>query len=116
VEGWRCSISHTKGFAALILSRSKEVAVDIEWLSTRVDSIADRFMRDDERAETTIERLLVWSAKESLFKYHSADQLLFDDMRISINENTLTAENLKRGERVVVGFSVSDDYVLTFIH
>ena len=36
VEGYNIGISHTKGFVSVILSTSCDVAVDIEYINTRV--------------------------------------------------------------------------------
>lgn len=49
VEGYKIGISHTKGFVSVILSTSCDVAVDIEYINTRVFRIADRFLREDEK-------------------------------------------------------------------
>ena len=39
VEGYHVSISHTRGYAVLLISTNKEVAVDIEYYSNRVSRI-----------------------------------------------------------------------------
>ena len=36
VPGWKLGISHTKGWAALIMSETRTVAIDIEYRSDRV--------------------------------------------------------------------------------
>ena len=61
------SISHTKGYLVMLLSDGKErVDTDIEYRSDRVEHIASRFIRLDENASTTDEKLLIWSAKEAV--------------------------------------------------
>ena len=45
VEGYYASISHTRGYAVLMLSQAQPVAVDIEQRSDRVQRIASRFIR-----------------------------------------------------------------------
>lgn len=89
------SISHTKGFVAVILSAVSPVGIDIEQYGQRVHRVADRYIRSDERVEvggeadmasnqgdttwnqgdttwsmvdTTWSLLLHWSAKETIFK------------------------------------------------
>ena len=49
IAGSHISISHTKGYAAVILSKTHEVAIDIEYISPRVNRIADRFASSDYR-------------------------------------------------------------------
>ena len=116
VNGWNISISHTKGYAAVILSKDKNVAIDIEHISPRVYKIANRFVRTDEDASTLESLLLHWSAKETIYKYFSESVLHFFDMRIhDIKENELWVDNLKDNAEVMVTYRFSPDYVLTFV-
>lgn len=116
VNGWNISISHTKGYAAVILSKDKNVAIDIEHISPRVCKIADRFVRSDEDAPTIESLLLHWSAKETIYKYFSESNLHFFDMRIhDIKEKELWVDNLKDSAKVMVTYRFSPDYVLTFV-
>ena len=64
-DGSACiSISHTRGYVAVILGRGT-VGIDIEQYGPRVHRVADRFM------------LLHWSAKETLFKCLDAEGVDF---------------------------------------
>lgn len=112
------SLSHTKGWAALILSPYQEVAVDIEYRSNRVCRVADRFMRDDEAKGGVDIQLTCWSAKETTFKFFSADHLLFQDMRMApftpSDHGVLTMENLRRKIHLTVHYELNADYVLTW--
>lgn len=112
------SVSHTRGYAALIVSSCPEVrvGVDIEYCSDRVDRIARRFIRPDEHADTTSDRLVLWSAKEAVYKCFSEDNLMFHDMRmLSKDGNSLLVENIKRGVVVAVHYELTPDYVLTYV-
>lgn len=67
------SISHTKGYVAVILSEEKPVGIDIEQYSRRVHKVAHKYMREDEQLvpygeDDTWSLLLHWSAKEVMFK------------------------------------------------
>ena len=115
-NGQAISISHTKGYATLLLADSGRVGIDIEMCSDRVERIASRFLRHDEQAVTTSEKLLIWSAKEALFKFYSEDNLLFHDMRtLAIGDTVLQMENMKRGVVVDVHYEFTPDYVLTYL-
>lgn len=46
------SISHTKGYVAVILSSVAPVGIDIEQYGQRVKRVYDRFIRSDERVES----------------------------------------------------------------
>ena len=114
--GWQVSISHTKGYAALMLSCDKAVGVDIEYRSDRVAKIASHYIRPDEKAETTEQMLVLWCAKETLYKLHSDDRLEYFEMRASMppHGDTLMLENMKRGQQVKVHVTSAPDYVLTW--
>ncbi len=66
------SISHTKGYVAMAVGETDHFGIDIETLSPRVDKVLRHFMRPDEhpapQEENTVYHLVLWSAKESLFK------------------------------------------------
>lgn len=67
------SISHTNGYAAVLLQDKEAPGIDIEYHSNRVLKIRSRFMSAQEDASVCpdheVEHLLVyWCAKEALFK------------------------------------------------
>lgn len=67
------SISHTNGYAAVLLQEQPGAGIDIEYRSARVLKIRSRFMSQEEEAGVDpgheAEHLLIhWCAKEALFK------------------------------------------------
>lgn len=77
----KISISHTRGYVAVMLHPDKETGIDIEYFSDRVKKVAPRFVRDDEMEYIShydygelVQRnhlymlLLIWSGKETLYK------------------------------------------------
>lgn len=68
------SISHTSRFVAVILSRYFKVGIDIEGIHPRILKIRPKFVSSDENLflentdELTESLILIWSAKEALFK------------------------------------------------
>lgn len=117
-RGYHVSISHTKGYAALILSKKSEVAVDIEYMSDRVERIASKFLWKDERADSLDAKLVHWCAKETVFKLFSEENLLFEDMRVkpfdTMADWACDVENLKSGKTARVDFELAMDFVLTY--
>jgi len=90
-NGFNIGISHTNGCVAVIVSSCQKVSVDVEYMSDRVNRIADRFLRRDETALTLTDRLIHWCAKETLYKLYPDDNLGFMDIRLlSIHEETET--------------------------
>lgn len=75
------SISHTKGYVAVILG-DKPVAIDIEQYGQRVHKVAHKYMREDEvttlyQGADTWSLLLHWSAKEVMFKCMDTSEVDF---------------------------------------
>lgn len=118
LKGYHVSVSHTRGYAALILSRRHEVAVDIEYMSDRVNRIADKFLRPDEPAADTLSRLVHWCCKETLYKLFSKENLQYREMRVKhldINADWFCeVENLRSLQTVNVDFELTTDFVLTY--
>lgn len=134
VEGYKIGISHTKGFVSVILSMSCDVAVDIEYINTRVLRIADRFLREDEKPNAfqfskekkekgdkdvvhdVIPTLLFWCAKETIYKLYSDERLTFQNIKIMDAEQggALCGNNLITGESVRIDYTFNNDYVLTY--
>lgn len=117
-RGYHISVTHTKGYAALILSKTSEVAVDIEYFSDRVERIASRFLRKDEKAEGVDSLLVHWCAKETVFKLFSEDNLNFEEMRVkpfdTMADWACEVENLKSGQTAHVDFELTMEFVLTY--
>ena len=113
LDGWHISISHTRGYVALMLSRQHNVGVDIEYMSDRVSRVASRFMRPDEQAGDVRGQLECWSAKESLYKLFSADDLTYQEMHINLKDSIAT--NLRRGISLPYYKEVNSQYVLTYV-
>ena len=76
------SISHTKGYVAVILNPKTPVGIDIEQYSRRVHKVAHKYMREDEQLvpygeDDTWSLLLHWSAKEVMFKCMNTPEVDF---------------------------------------
>lgn len=117
---YNLSISDTKGFVAVILSKQHNVAVDIEYFSHRVNRIVTRFVRKDEIALNTKSQLIHWSAKETVFKYYSSQKLHYEHMRLhpfDILENgCVLVDNLKGDTTLSVVYQINSEYVLTYAY
>ena len=118
LKGYHISISHTQGFAALIVSKTKEVAVDIEYFSDRVKRIASKFMRKDEEAPDVDALLVHWCSKETIYKLFSEENLQYSEMRVKpfnpMSDWMCEVENLKSQKKVVVDFELTMEFVLTY--
>ena len=116
LDGFYISISHTNGYACVLLSTQKVVAIDIEYRSDRIERIRSKFLRSDEPFTLIEQLLLVWSAKETLYKYFSEDDLMYNEMKVeSISDSFLSMINLKTNEKKMVSYLLTPDYVLTYL-
>lgn len=117
IDGYEISLSHTRGWAAMIISEHHFVGVDVEYLSDRVNRVAERFIRPDEDSDGVEKRLVNWCAKEALYKMRSAEDLQYFDMRLrhfSLSDGFVDADDLKRGDVARINFECTSDYVLTW--
>lgn len=118
-NGVNISISHTRGFAVIIVSMNRKVSVDIEYFSQRVLRIKDKFMRNDEHACSLLEYLIHWCTKETLYKMFSDDKLSYKEMQLlSITENNsygvIVARNILRNQNIKVYYNIFNDILLTY--
>ena len=112
-NGLNISISHTRGYIAIISSETKNVGIDIEYVSDRVEKIASRFMREDESADDIMSLLIHWCAKETLYKLFSSEHLDFMNIKVNIGE-TVSATNLLDNITVPLFVESTSNYVLTY--
>ena len=82
------SISHTKSYVGILLGKNHTVALDMEYLSERVERIASRFLSEKELSNISEENRILhlyqhWCAKECLIKlYGKKDVHLIDELKI----------------------------------
>lgn len=128
-KSFHISISHTKGYVAVVLNKEHEVGIDIEYISSRVSKIRKRFLNKQEeenivKENELIHLLLHWSAKESIYKVLSYKDIEFCS-QIHIekfipqtgNWSFFEAKETRSGKDHVfyIDYLVTTDYVLTVI-
>ena len=79
---YKISISHSRNYVAIILSKKYNIAIDIEILESRIEKISKKFLNQSEleylNSEYKIEQMyIIWCAKESLYKLYSIGGLDF---------------------------------------
>ena len=120
------SFSHTLGYVAVALHPSAEVGVDIEQYGTRVQRVASRFIREDEKVsvesgDEIYALLLHWSAKETMFKLMEDEAVDFIKhlhiLPFAPKESgTFHACEYRSGkeQKFLIHYDTHPDYVLTF--
>lgn len=119
VDGLSISLSHTLGWAAMVVAdSSKRLGIDIEYYSDRVNKIADRFIRADEQSSSLAYRLVNWSMKETVYKALTEEDLIYSEMRLTHYDvgksGKVAVEDLKCGRHVEAEYILNADYVLTW--
>jgi 4'-phosphopantetheinyl transferase len=121
------SLSHSYDYAAVMISATKKVGVDIELIKPKITRIRNKFLSDEELdsdLSTDINSLYVcWCAKEAIYKWHGRKGLEFKrDIRISPfelqEEGSLKASVDLPDESVVLEvqyLKIQDDYMLGFV-
>ena len=120
------SFSHTHGYVAVALHPFAEVGVDIEQYGTRVQRVASRFIREDERisvksGDEIYGLLLHWSAKETLFKLMDNEAVDFIN-HLHVLPFCLELSGVfeaceyrtGRNQKFHIHYDTHSDYVLTF--
>lgn len=120
------SISHTNGYAAVLLQDQETAGIDIEYHSNRVLKIRSRFMSPEEGAsigsEYEVEHLLVyWCAKEALFKMIRQQDIDFiehlhiEPFQFSVSGKLNVHETKTLEQRsYVLKYEVLPDFVLVY--
>ncbi len=81
---YQISLSHSFDYAAVMISKSKPVGIDIELISPKVERIAHKFLNKQElstiKPEHRVEQLYVaWCAKEAVYKCNGRKVISFLD-------------------------------------
>lgn len=93
-EQYHFSISHCGEYAAAIVSSTHRVGIDIEKPTEKVERIAHKFIHENEKQFLANYQLsiinyqlltIMWSAKESLFKWYSLGKVDFKENMQLIN-------------------------------
>ena len=140
-EQYHFSISHCGDYAAAIVSSAHRVGIDIEIASEKIDRIAHKFVHENEWMNlslayspqstvkaylSTVDRRLLtvlWSAKESLFKWYSLGGIDFKEhMQLA---NTIQKQNdhlilpfvFKKNEEIelIITSKIFDELVLSWV-
>jgi len=128
-SSFKISISHTKGFAAVIVNPDYDVAIDIEKISPRVQNVKSRFLSEEElnsisQENDLVHLLLHWSAKETVYKIINREGVDFQKhIRIlpftpnPNGEGSFTAREIfeSKNRDFCVNYFVRQKYVITII-
>jgi phosphopantetheinyl transferase len=104
---FRISITHSRKLTAIMLSKSKKVGIDLEYMSHKISKVAHKFINNDEYITSDEDQkkyhlYIHWCAKEALYK-------LCDKQDINFLEN-LTIEPFEPCECGVINGWVDNKF------
>ena len=118
------SVSHTKGYVAIILGYNNYTGIDIQYIAEKIKNIRPRFVANNEYIDSNNELshlLLHWSAKETLYKV-MGDGINLKDSFFVYPFSPETKGIIKAEERITgqnrsfdILYNVTPDFVLTYI-
>lgn len=119
---YEVSITHSFEYAAVMISKSLKVGIDIERIDARISRVKQKFCSDTElvMANNDIEKLtLIWSAKEALYKLYSKKQVIFkENLHIDISDKGDCSGAIRMSDYDVllpVHVMKINNYVLTWV-
>jgi 4'-phosphopantetheinyl transferase len=118
------SMSHSGDFASVYLHKKQSVGVDIQKMKPSISKGSDYFLNDSEQqwVDTSDNLImhLIWSAKESVFKYAGNPGLNLKKHIVtkpfSSNQNGFIEVSITDADfrSVIVSYDSFDNYVLTW--
>ncbi len=126
-NSYHISISHTKGYAAVILSKTSIVGIDIEQYGRRVEKVTSHFMNANEKpslykGDHIWSLLLHWSAKETVFKclkkqkdFDLVESITIYPFEVK-EEGSFTAEEnfTPFKNKYEIKYQLANEYVMTY--
>ncbi len=128
-EQYHFSISHCGHYAAAIASSDSRVGVDIEFTTSKLDKIKQKFLHSNElhfvNAQSPDRQLkllsLLWSAKEAVYKWYGAGGVNFSEMiRISpfllMQEGQIEAAFMKNNfyQKLILHYTLMEELTLVW--
>lgn len=124
---YHISLSHSFDYAAVMISKSRPVGIDIEQIKQKVERIAPKFLSAEERStisiQNKIEHLYVcWCAKEAVYKCYGQKEVSFLDNIALLPFNFATEgsleANLRKGD-INLDYNVAylqyEDYMIGYV-
>ncbi|WP_184550037.1 4'-phosphopantetheinyl transferase family protein [Mucilaginibacter sp. FT3.2] len=124
---YHISLSHSFDYAAVMISKTHKVGIDIEQIKEKVERIAPRFMRPEELAfigqHKKIEHLYVcWCAKEAVYKCNGQKEVSFADNiflePFHFEHHGVLDANLRKNDLDIdytVGYLQYEDYMIGYV-
>ncbi|MBS1760508.1 MAG: 4'-phosphopantetheinyl transferase superfamily protein [Bacteroidetes bacterium] len=130
-EQYHFSISHCGDFAAAIVSNKNRVGVDVEIAKEKISTITNKYLNEKEFSEFKLlpkeyaetdflKATLLWSAKESVFKWYGNGGVDFKEHILLSNqkeqEETIDCFFVKNESSLKIYYHFFEEFVLTWVY
>lgn len=128
-EQYHFSISHCGDFAAALVSSRYRVGVDVEIAKEKIGAITNKYLKENEFSEFKIssegkidllQATLLWSAKESVFKWYGNGGVDFKEhillSNLNSSEETIEAFFVKSESSLKINYHFFDELILTWVY
>jgi phosphopantetheine--protein transferase-like protein len=120
------SFSHCKGYAAVAVSDTDPIGIDIEIIHPRILKVAHKFLNDNEKSmivnlveEDQLKQMaFFWAAKEAMYKQHEQLGIDFANhfkvLSIANEQSGVVAANISHKnieKKVLLDYHFGEDYV-----
>jgi phosphopantetheinyl transferase len=122
------SISHCKEYAAVMVSKTERVGVDIEQCTYKVEKIQHKFLSANElllidHLQKQLYLTIAWSVKETLYKWYGLGEIDFKK-HLQINQVEIKGENgiayctfsKNCEQQLVVHFLIFNNNCIAWLH
>jgi len=125
-NGKNISISHSGKLIGIIVSDNKEIGLDIERISNKLDKIKHKYLNEFEldlvkKSNNYIETLTTfWCAKEAMYKLYSKKNLIFDEQLLiksvdTENKKIFAEINTNETIELELSFKKIGEYFLVWV-
>jgi hypothetical protein len=125
-EKYFISISHSFEYVGVMVSKTHELGMDIEKIDARIERVSNKFLNEKEKefANNTLTKTLIWSAKESMYKWYGKKEIdfklhllvdSFNPENNTQNFNALLSKN-SISQNLDIHYFCIDDYVITYCY
>lgn len=124
-EKYFISISHSYEYVGIMFSRTHEIGLDIEKIDERINRVSRKFLNENEQlfAESILSKTLIWSAKESVYKWYGKKELDFKEHMqaypFTAADNGIFNFKLSKNKfekEIDIHYYLIDNYVITYCY
>ena len=120
----KISISHSKDRLVILMSKSAEVGIDVEYVGEKILRIKEKFLTERELEfidEDLLKGTIYWCAKESLYKFYGErgldfrKNLIMNDFEVK-RKGHFQAKIVQEQfyKEMIVNYCVFDEFVMTY--